>query len=247
MYLPMFLTSLTSLFWLFPRLVDALDASIAENADLVCSDDAPPPIHPTLDPKVDYFDLWDHFECKSYFDSPDRPTNHEPIWRIAQHAYHNLTNPSGSSLEKEQRFPKTSLRIPYSIRPAGHKGLGLFAEEDIPKGAIITDYRQKTRATFESGDLFRQYIHSISDTREVACLVLQCSEIEALGTHYEDVITSYLDDACLVNHDYEEPNMGGSNDDFLHLGDYAFHDIQAGEEITCLYGHYQMGWDDFSL
>lgn len=210
------------------------------------------PISPALDPTYSYYDLWDHFECNSYFNSPDRPIRHESIWNRAQEAYRhvmtNTKNLSNSSLNEESMLGN-SLQVRYSVRPAGEKGLGLFAEERIPKGAIVVDYRRQT-AKLKRGDFFRQLVHSTSEMRDVSCTLLQCSAVESYCNERDIFIATYLDDGCLMNHD-DEPNIGGlTGDDCLDTleYEYALRDIEVGEELLCTYeASHLAGWDEFSL
>lgn len=211
------------------------------------------PLPVALDPVVTYWDLWEHCDCDDYFESPDRPTDPEHIWKITQNAYQNvmMSMSSSSSYIDHWLSNEKSLQVPYSVRPAGeNKGIGVFAAEFIPKGTVIFDYRHKGRAVFTNGDLFRHLIHSTSNMRDAVCHVLHCAGVQSFCNQNKAFITSYLDDGCFMNADLE-PNVGPKDDCSVLEYEYALRDIEAGEELTCTYDSYHVDgaptWDDYGL
>lgn len=184
-------------------------------------------------------ELWNLYQCDAYFKS-NRPASHDAIWKRMHQAYNTAMNNSSfiDNLHK-------AILVPYSVKSAGKKGLGVFADKFIPKGTLVSDYRQHGRVLFKNGNDFRQFVHD-HVRRQESCIALQCSGVE-LHKPVGAVIATYLDDSCFVNHG-KEPNVGCSGDCGSFDHEYALRDIQAGEEILCSYEIYHVvGWDKFTL
>jgi SET domain-containing protein len=113
------------------------------------------------------------------------------------------------------------------LAPAGEKGIGLFAAEPIPKGAIWWKDDQTFNRIFSPEE--------VSNAPEIVRnFMFHYATLKSNGSWY-----LYVDNARFVNHS-DTPNTiqanGGSRD---VEGDWiALKDIAVGEEITSNYNQF---------
>ena len=135
---------------------------------------------------------------------------------------------------------------PYYV-DHNEKGRGIYANADIPKGALV--WQNIRTARFSDGPSYRRFVMSLSP--EVACDVLQ--------------FFSYVTSDKIINCDLDEGSFcnsggsSGSNIDFdekasgkfptgAQLQLFATRDIKKGEEILCKYRSFSAGgWGYFGL
>ena len=211
------------------------------------------PLIPRKYAKASARKLWKHLKCEDYFEHADRPTDHKPIWDNLRRVYVNTIHPEASVSDRLLTEP-SAMQVPYSVRKVKGKGLGLYARETIPKGAIVDDYLHGGRLVIDSGEEFRRFFFAIQ-AKEEACLVLQCMAIETTtygkNPRKGAFIAVDLDDSCFMNtaDEDEDANVRYSPENACTTCDYASREIKAGEEIFIEYGDYVVedGWDWFSL
>lgn len=109
--------------------------------------------------------------------------------------------------------------------PSAHS-TGLFAAEDIPKGAVVWRFDgsvDSASATAEGADMFYSYISK------------QTGRLITPG-----------DDARHINH-ASEPNLGTRYEDGVEEDiNYALRDIKVGEELTLDYAAFAQEGVDFA-
>lgn len=221
---------------------------------------------------LSYGDLWDVYNCDEQFSST-QPARSTSSWMFMRGIYHGLMvdstakdiAPRPSSLLQD-----TGMAVPYSIRKAGEKGRGIFAEDTIPKGSMVYTARHGGHVRFRHGMDFKTFVVSVPGA--MACEILQCAAVQSLSEEQPtrpetSVITVDLDDTCYVNSadndddenddendeegDKKDANVGcpkGNDFNCIDNG-YALRDIEAGEEILCDYETFAIleGWEWFSL
>lgn len=118
--------------------------------------------------------------------------------------------------------------VKYSIQNTGPKGLGVVAEEDIPKGTAIWSLEKAKVNAFSNEKEFTDFLDKQSPEEQLDTLKFAycCS----------DKVYLLQDDSRFINHDPEAFNMAETHElDTL----YATKDIKKGEEIAEDYGVYQ--------
>jgi hypothetical protein len=198
-------------------------------------------------------ELNDYMDCYHYFKRAVRPTNHKPIWDKLRRLYTDVMKPE-SSIISRLLHEETAILVPYSVREIKGKGLGLFANENIPNGTLIDDARRGGRVKFTQGDDYRRFVYS-ARTPDLACLALRCSTVESTTGDTDPRLGAFiavdLDDSCFMNtaRGYKK-NVGMyPKGDCPTACDYAIRNIEAGEELSTAYGDYSYsrGWKWFML
>ncbi|MEM7431627.1 MAG: SET domain-containing protein [Pseudomonadota bacterium] len=142
---------------------------------------------------------------------------------------------------------KTGFQFDYRVEKAGDKGLGIFANEPIPSGAVVWRH---VPGTFEVLDevAFRAKIAKMP----AAGVVYELTHVHGFE-EFPECIVRALDDGILINHS-SQPNLATQktavapvtldwqSDDYLGrvsdaLGDdryslVATRDIETGEELA---------------
>lgn len=117
-----------------------------------------------------------------------------------------------------------SLQVRTMIRPSAIHGIGLFADEFIPKGTItwkrgaLDFYFSPKQLEVECESVVGQYLKYSYYCEEKKLFIL-CG-----------------DDQRFINHS-DKPNIISTPD-----CDVAARDIEDGEELTCDYEEYEPGW-----
>lgn len=121
------------------------------------------------------------------------------------------------------------LRVRTKIAQSPIHGMGLYADEFIPKGTLIWTYDTHFDVSFTE--------YHMKDLSEHAVRLLQryAYPDEAIGTY---ILCG--DDARFINH-----SINPNTDEVLGVGTVARRDIQAGEEIVSNYA--ELGIKDFSM
>lgn len=115
------------------------------------------------------------------------------------------------------------MRVKCRVGPSSIHGMGLFAEDFLPRGTPIWQFvagfdRALATATVAAlPDLAREHI------RHFAFISPSDDHWILSGDH-----------ACFMNH-AEFPNTGASSDETSPVITIALRDIAAGEEMTCNY------------
>ena len=113
------------------------------------------------------------------------------------------------------------LRVKIKIGQSEVDGIGLFADEFIPKGTVTWQYDPEFDIAFDESALERIPQH-------VRRQFLQYS-------YFDHQLKKYIlcsDDQRFINHS-NNPNILSTPDE-----DVAARDIKAGEEMLCDYAHY---------
>lgn len=122
------------------------------------------------------------------------------------------------------------LLVATILRDSGIHGLGVFAREPISKGTPVWRFDPlldlKIPASASHTPLAQQFLDHYGYI------------IEEEG---EAIVVLCGDHARFMNHD-DEANTGSLDVD--PYTDIALRDIEAGEEITCDYRLFDLGWDE---
>jgi SET domain-containing protein len=122
----------------------------------------------------------------------------------------------------------SGFQVEYEIKESPF-GLGIFAKQFIPKGALIWKYHRGVN------------VNSYKSIDEVKVRLSQLSkdEQEFFMSHvylYDGYMNEILDDGKMWNHS-ESPNTGQSIQDLQST--FAIRDIEPGEELLDDYGVYE--------
>ena len=117
------------------------------------------------------------------------------------------------------------LRVKTKIKDTGTKGIGLFADQFIPKGTVTWQYDPK----FDVG-------YSQTDVEELSEIAREHFMVYAYYDHERQLYILCSDYQRFINHS-EDPNISSTPD-----CDVAARDIQPGEELTCDYSGYEHDW-----
>ena len=132
-----------------------------------------------------------------------------------------------------------SMQIKYQVKK-GKYGMGVFVDEDVPRGTLIWKYNQDVNVkvicnSWEGESALRQYLTTFSSYQQKQDLLIHmyCEH----GFCHQ-----LLDDCQFWNHS-DDPNTGCDGPDPFNA--YALRDIKKGEELLDDYGTYE--WPDWYL
>jgi len=132
-----------------------------------------------------------------------------------------------------------SMQIKYQVKK-GKYGMGIFVDEDVPRGTLIWKYNQDVNVkvicnSWEGESKLRQYLTTFSSFQQKQDLLIHmyCEH----GFCHQ-----LLDDCQFWNHS-DDPNTGCDGPDPFNA--YALRDIRKGEELLDDYGTYE--WPDWYL
>lgn len=116
------------------------------------------------------------------------------------------------------------------LGPSSIEGLGVFAQSDIQKGALVWVYDSRFDVSYDKEELarapshFREFLerYTYDHPRDPSRVVLDCDE------------GRFMNHSDLPNVDLTNPWRG-----------IAASDIVAGEELTCDYAHFTSGLIEF--
>lgn len=117
------------------------------------------------------------------------------------------------------------LRVKTKIKNSDISGIGLYADQFIPKGTVTWQYDADIEPSFtlEKFSSFSEYV----------------KEHILIHGYYDHSISRYIlcvDNQAFINHS-SNPNIDSTPD-----ADVASRDIQPGEELTCNYRQYEPDW-----
>lgn len=117
------------------------------------------------------------------------------------------------------------LRVKTKIGKSAIEGIGLIADQFIPKGTITWQYDPRFDISYDENEL-----KELPDF-----LQSQFSKY----SYFDHDLKKYIlcsDDQRFINHS-DAPNVKSTPEK-----DVSVQDIQPGEEITCDYTHYEHDW-----
>ena len=186
-------------------------------------------------------------------------------WRTMRKAYVDVVGPEMSSIVMPV---SSSMRSGFSkgisikAKHVPQKGRGIITKKFIPKGTLVYSSTVQT-AKFYRGNHFREFLASIRP--QLACDVLQWAYVEDFSPpHKKDgnaqqqqrrqlAICVDLDEGSFCNDGGPSGNLG-CNAELSQIADcksnyFALRDIQAGEELECVYKQFVIlsGWEHFGL
>jgi uncharacterized protein len=136
-----------------------------------------------------------------------------------------LPQECGSRTKEHTQGSKEIMLVVKTILAASAiEGLGLFAAQHIPKGAIVWRFVPGVDALF--------------DAEEIERLPEATQDICRRYAYYDRKNEKYVlcgDDARFENHSDDPNTMGAYPEGYPFGMDIATRDIQEGEEITCDY------------
>lgn len=118
------------------------------------------------------------------------------------------------------------LRVNTKIGLSPINGIGLFADQFIPKGTTTWQYDPEFDVAF-SEEAFKRLPNQ------------QASDTFLKRSYYDYDLKKYIlccDDQCFINHS-DNPNI-----DSTPGLDIALKDIQIGEELLCDYTKFEFDW-----
>jgi len=117
------------------------------------------------------------------------------------------------------------LRVKTTIKNSDVSGIGLFADEFIPKGTVTWQYDEHIEPSF-----------SIEQFESFSELVKEHILIHGYFDHTTQRYVLCIDNQAFINHS-NTPNIESTPD-----ADIAAQDIHPGEELTCNYRQYEHDW-----
>lgn len=118
------------------------------------------------------------------------------------------------------------LRVKTSLNKSSVNGIGLFADQFIPKGTPTWEYDEKFDVAFSE--------------EEISALPEFSKQIFLKYGYYDDELSKFVlcaDDQRFINHSSTNANI-----DSQPRIDVAARDIQPGEELLCDYTEYEQNW-----
>jgi SET domain-containing protein len=116
------------------------------------------------------------------------------------------------------------------LGPSKISGMGLFADEFIPKGTVVWRFVENLDFRIDANAL-----SALPETMQAPILKY------GYLSHWSNKFVLCLDDARFCNHS-EDPNIGEVYDSGEEENvDVALRDIHPGEEITCNYKVFDKG------
>ena len=118
------------------------------------------------------------------------------------------------------------LKIKTTIGPSKTHGIGLFADQFIPKGMVTWQYDQDYDTSFSP-----EQIDSLSSINKIQFLKYG---------YYDYKLEKFIlcsDDQRVINHSSHNYNVDSTPEK-----DVANRDIKPGEELLCNYESYEPGW-----
>lgn len=117
------------------------------------------------------------------------------------------------------------LRVKTKIKSSGIEGIGLYADQFIPKGTITWQYDAKFDSSYTEEE-----VNAMSE------LAREHFMIYAYFDHVRKLYILCSDYQRFINHS-NNPNIDSTPD-----CDVAARDIKVGEEMTCDYTGYESDW-----
>ena len=201
-------------------------------------------------------DVWNLFDCDRILDN-NPPIPSEAKWIGARELFRTKFSKSHDPSRGQYEVDADSFSVPVEVKYSSNreKGRGLYAMEDIPKGAVI--WSGKHSIHFDSNGVdYRKFIASLEP--DLICDVLQCSSVQDVSnsnsTQVEKIVVD-LDDGCFVNAPWEksdvesmgcDPEAAKLYDGGCNMHDFALRDIKAGDEILGFYD-FALAWRDFAV
>jgi hypothetical protein len=166
-----------------------------------------------------------------------------------------------SSSSSESLLYKTAFQIPFDVRQSPGMGRGIYTRTDVKKGQILYDFSQT--AQYRYANEFAEFLRIL--TPDLACDVLMWSYVQDLSDGYtENMSKEYgslrimtdLDPGSFCNDGGKsEGNMAwiitkknrktapiiGRYDTVKSAPLVALRDIDAGEELLCIYSQFSEG------
>lgn len=197
------------------------------------------------------FDLWFNLKCDVSFES-ERPIPTTEQFDNAVELYNEI-------FENEEELlidlNEKGFYVPVEVKHVPMKGRGLFAVRDIKKGEVI---RKEVRVgRFYNARDYREFVLNLEV--DFACDVLQWAYTILDDDEY--YVGVDLDEASICNDggendsnvvlatDEEFKNAHMQEGDEWFLYEVAARDINAGEELLCLYKEFDRlnGWEALGL
>eukprot|EP00729_Bicosta_minor_P007742 gene7742-22332_t len=118
-----------------------------------------------------------------------------------------------------------AFEVPYVIKESAIGGIGIFATEFIPKGALLWRYAPgETVKLYETEAKLRARVAEIKDPKEVK------EFLEHVYT-FDGTVIEIVGDGKMWNHSKVNANTGSSPFTGEEDSSYAIKDIQPGEEF----------------
>ncbi len=114
------------------------------------------------------------------------------------------------------------LRIKAKLGPSGVHGVGLFADQFVPKGTVTWQYDPKFDIGYTEKDLAKMSSHG---QRQILWYAYYDKKLKKL------ILPS--DDQRFINHSFKHRNIKSTPQ-----RDIAMRDIQLGEELFCNYNEF---------
>jgi len=190
-------------------------------------------------------DMWFNLKCDEVFGRGPRPVPTAAQFAESIRLYNSIVADEGRRLDASAE----GIHVGIEVRQAEDKGRGLFATSGIGRGTAWRDIYTKT-AIFYDPEHYRRFILGLEV--EMACDVLQW----AYGEEDDDErprMAVDLDEATMCNDGGREGGNVGCDegDPAMDCGryEYAMRDIEAGEEILCVYAHFDEpeSWEEMGL
>jgi len=131
------------------------------------------------------------------------------------------------------------LIIKTKLKEAGHKGIGVFAEEAVKKGELVYIFEPDFCKSFKLADIAKvsKNVTKLLPKKHSRSLLFKISALKykflkEYATREDKLYWLDLDNTRFINHD-KKPNIK-----FVKgLKAIAIADIKIGDEITCDYVH----------
>ena len=180
-------------------------------------------------------DMWFNLECDEVFGRGPRPVPTGAQFAESIRLYNSIVTDESLQLDASAE----AIYVGLEVRQAEGKGRGLFATSRIERGTRWRDSYTKT-AIFYDPDHYRRFILGLEVG--MACDALQWAYAEEDDDERPRMAVD-LDEFTMCNDGGKEGgNVSCDEDDpamDCEIYEYAVRDIEAGEEILCVYAHFE--------
>ena len=179
-------------------------------------------------------DMWFNLKCDEVFGRGPRPVPTGAQFAESIRLYNSIVTDESLQLDASA----DAIYVGLEVRQAEGKGRGIFATSRIERGTRVKD--DTKTAYFYDPDHYRRFILGLEVG--MACDALQWAYAEEDDDERPRMAVD-LDEFTMCNDGGKEGgNVSCDEDDpamDCEIYEYAVRDIEAGEEILCVYAHFE--------
>ena len=197
--------------------------------------------------KFGFSDIREHFACKEYSHTLEKPLLTLEDWEYLRNRYIEIVDKDAvfeDVVPPTEGYTYDENGPPPYYAAHGERGRGLFASRDIKQGEFIHD-GNKSDIVFPGGEAWRLYVLSLP--RHRACDFIDWSWTQKTSSDGKYKIFSAMNISVLFNGAKRYPQMNVNPLSSISSLFYALRDIKKGEELLTDYDSYDTVWEEVGL